>query len=69
MSQVDEVFNLFSRSRGWHSAGEIADWVSLSESRVRKILDFLAKFELIEYDKEREAARVALLGRKVHGLE
>ena len=69
MSKVDEVFNLFSRSRGWHSAGEIADWVSIPESAARKILYFLAKFDFLEYDKEKEIARVALLGRKVHGLK
>ena len=69
VSKVDEVFNLFSRSRRWHSAGEIAGWVSLSESAVRKILNFLAKFDLVEYDKKKEIARVALLGCKVHGLK
>ncbi len=68
-SKVDEVFDLFSRSRRWHSAGEIANWVSLSESRVRRILGFLAKFELVEYDRQREVARAALLGRKVHCLK
>lgn len=69
MSKVDEVFNLFSRSRGWHSPKEIADWVSIPKNRARKILDFLAKFELVEYDGEREMARAALLGRKVHRLK
>ena len=69
MSKVDEVFNLFSRSRGWHSAGEIAYWVSIPENRARKILDFLAKFDLVEYDRKKETARVALLGRKVHVLK
>jgi len=69
MSKVDEVFNLFSRSRRWHNAGEIADWVSLSESAVRKILNFLAKFDLVEYDRKKETARAALLGRKVHVLK
>lgn len=69
VSKVDEVFNLFSRSRRWHSAGEIAGWVSLSESAVRKILNFLAKFDLVEYDGEKKTARAALLGRKVHVLK
>ncbi len=69
MSKVDEVFNLFSSGRRWHSAGEIAGWVSLSESAVRKILNFLAKFDLVEYDRKKEIARAALLGCKVHGLK
>ena len=69
MSKVDEVFNLFSRSRRWHSAGEIAGWVSLSESAVRKILNFLAEFNLVECDRKGKIARIDLLGRKVHGLK
>lgn len=69
MSKVDEVFNLFSRCRGWHSAWEIAGCVSLSESAVMDILNYLAKFDLVEYDRQREVARVAFLGRKVHGLK
>lgn len=69
MSKVDEVFNLFSRSRGWHSAEEIAYWVSIPENRARKILDFLAKFDLVEYDRKKKTARAALLGRKVHVLK
>ena len=69
MSKVDEVFNLFSRSRRWHSAGEIAGWVSLSESTVRKILNFLAEFNLVECDRKGKIARIDLLGCKVHGLK
>lgn len=69
VSKVDEVFNLFSRSRRWRSAGEIADWVSLPESTVRKILNFLAEFNLVECDRKGKIARIDLLGRKVHRLK
>jgi DNA-binding IclR family transcriptional regulator len=68
MSKVDEVFNLF-RKGGWYSAGEIADWVSLPESVVKKILNFLAEFGLVECDRKGEMARITLLGRKFHRLK
>ena len=66
MSKVDQVFSLF-RDRRWYSSGEIADWVSLPESAVRKILNFLAEFDFVECDGKGKMARIALLGRKVHG--
>lgn len=45
-----------------HGVGEVAEAVSLPEPKVRKVLDFLAEFEFIEYDKRKGKARASPRG-------
>lgn len=64
MSRIDDVFYVFGDGRE-HGAGEIAKAVSLPESKVRKILDFLAEFGFIEFEGEKEKGRATPHGRRI----
>lgn len=61
MSKIDEVFQIFE-DRKTHGVGEIAKAVSLPEPKVRKVLDFLAEFGFIEYDKRKGKAGASPAG-------
>ena len=53
MSQVgfaiDEIFGLLQDLR-WHDAREVAGVISVHPSKAKKILEFLGRFNFIEYD-------------------
>ncbi|GAH93112.1 unnamed protein product, partial [marine sediment metagenome] len=66
MSKIDEVFQIFGDGKA-HRVGEVAKAVSLPESKVRKVLDFLAEFGFIEYDGKKAKASpvgVGILSRE-----
>ncbi|GAI36959.1 unnamed protein product, partial [marine sediment metagenome] len=56
-----EVFQIFEDGRD-HRVDEIAKAVSLPKYKVRKVLDFLAKFGFIEYDGKGAKASPAGIG-------
>ena len=53
MSQVgfaiDEIFGLLQDLR-WHDAQEVAESISVHPSKAKRILEFLGRFNFIEYD-------------------
>ncbi len=60
----DDVLCIFGDGRE-HGVGEVAKAVSLPEPKVRKVLDFLAEFGFIEYDKRKGKARASPAGMRI----
>jgi len=46
---VDEIFSLLQDLR-WHDAQEVAEAISVHPSKTKKILEFLGRFNFVEYD-------------------
>lgn len=63
MSKVDEVFCVFEDGRV-HGVGEMAKKVSLPKSKMRRVLDFLAEFNFIEFDRRRGKAKASPMGMR-----
>ena len=68
MSQIDDIFHVFGDGK-WHEINEIANEVALPESKVEKILDFLAEFKFIEFDEEKKRGRATPHGQKILSRE
>ena len=64
MSQIDDVFYVFGDGK-WHEVEEIAKEVALPESKVKKILDFLAEFKFIEFDEGKKKSKATPYGRRI----
>ncbi|MDH5443207.1 MAG: hypothetical protein ACETWO_03765 [Candidatus Hadarchaeaceae archaeon] len=68
MSQIDDVFYVFGDGK-WHEVEEIAEEVALPESKVKKILDFLAEFKFIEFDEGKKKSKATPYGRRILSRE
>jgi len=68
MPQIEDVFYIFGDGK-WHEINEIANEVALPESKVKKILDFLAEFKFIEFDEEKKRGRATPHGQKILSRE
>lgn len=68
MSKIDDVFHIFEDVKV-HEVGEIAKEVSLPKFKVRKVLDFLAEFNFIEFDRRRGETTASLMGTRILSRE
>ena len=68
MSQIDDIFYVFGDGK-WHEVEEIAEEVALPESKVKKILDFLAEFKFIEFDEGKKKSKATPYGRRILSRE
>ena len=63
MPQIDDIFRVFGDGK-WHEVEEIAKEVALPESKVKMVLDFLAEFKFIEFERER-GGKATPYGRRI----
>jgi len=68
MSQIDDVFYVFGDGK-WHQVDEIVKEADLPESKVKKILDFLAEFKFIEFDEGKKKGKATPYGRRILSRE
>lgn len=64
MTKIDDIFNMFENGK-MHKVGEIARKISLPRSTVRKILNFLAEFNFIEFDRRKGKAKASSMGMRI----
>lgn len=57
MSQVDDILELLEDGR-WHYVDEVVKKSTLREPKVEMVLNFLAEFALIEFDIEKQKAKL-----------
>jgi len=54
---IDEVLELLKNGK-WHSLNEVMEKSRLSEFKAETVVNFLAEYNLIQLDREREKARL-----------
>ncbi|MDH5443205.1 MAG: hypothetical protein OEX16_02730 [Hadesarchaea archaeon] len=64
MPQIDDIFRVFGDGK-WHDVEEIAKEVALPESKVKRVLDFLAEFKFIEFEGEKRGGKATPYGKRI----
>lgn len=57
MSKIDDIFSMFADGKP-HDLQEVVKRASMPEPVVRKVLDFLAEFNFITFDKAAVRAKI-----------
>ncbi len=64
MLQIDDIFRVLGDGK-WHGVDEIVKGVALPESTVKKILDFLAEFNFIEFEVRKRGVKATPYGQMI----
>ena len=68
MSKIDDVLRIFEDGRV-HEVDEITKKVSLPKFKVQRVIDFLAEFNLVEFNGRRGRARASPMGMRILSRE